>query len=83
MMVFESWQSFVRRPDNKGLTTEQMRNKYLYEQFMYEQFIMERTTSTSTSDASSGGAAGGGVLPPIDPSTNLYVVDDYIDDYFI
>lgn len=82
-MIFETWQSFVARPDNRGLTTEQMRNKYLYEQFMYEQFIMERVTTTSTSAASAGGAAGGGGTPPIDPSFNTFVENDFIDDYFI
>jgi len=77
MHIFESWQSFVRRPDNKGLTVEQMRGKYLYELYLYEAMV-----TTTTTSAAAAGAAGGGGAPPINPSTNLYVVDDYIDDYF-
>lgn len=55
MHVFESWQSFTKRPDNRGLTVEQMRGKYLYELYLFE-----INTTTSTSAAAAAGAAGGG-----------------------
>jgi hypothetical protein len=47
------WQHFTRRNDNKGLTTEQLRQKYVKEQLLFEQFIA--TTSISTAAGSGGG----------------------------
>lgn len=55
-----------------------------------DRIILENTavsSSAAAAGAGAGGAGGGGLkrklsTQGIDPSTNLYVVDDYIDDYF-
>jgi hypothetical protein len=69
--IVGTWQQFVKRSDNAGLTTEQMRGKYVYEQFLFEQAMMQTVESVSS--------AGGGSA--IDLSINGFVEDDYIDDY--
>ena len=33
------WQHFILRNDNRGLTTEQIRQKYLKEQLLFENYI--------------------------------------------
>jgi len=81
-----SWQSYVNRPQNKGvpilvLKNQYLREYYLYEQFMFHQRLMENVNIPSVSAASAGAAGGGGGMQT-DPSTNSYVEDDYIDDYF-
>ena len=76
-----TWQHFVARPDNKGLTVEQMRSKYVYEQFMYQQYLME--VANPNVPSVSAASAGGGGGRPIDPSENNYVENNYIDNYFV
>ena len=72
-----TWQQFVKRSDNKGLTTEQMRGKYLYEQYMFEQAMMQTIVPAVSA------AAGGGGANNVDPSFNEFVEIDYIEGDYI
>jgi hypothetical protein len=59
------WQHFILRNDNRGLTTEQMRQKYLKEQLLYENYIsFQMQQQWMMSNAS----AGGGSSPSSTPS---------------
>lgn len=49
------WQHFVRRNDNKNLTTEQARQKYMKEQFLFEQSVTSITSATVAASAAGGG----------------------------
>lgn len=51
------WQHFILRNDNRGLTTEQMRQKYLKESQIFEQFI---TFQMQQQQIIANTAAGGG-----------------------
>lgn len=72
---FSTWQQFVQRPDNKGLTVEQMRGKYIYEQFVFEQAMMQMIVPAVTAASAGGGES-------VDPSFNEFVESGYIDDFF-
>lgn len=74
------WQSYLLRSDNVGLPLMEVRDKYLQEQQLYEQymsFVMQQQMLSSMA------ASGGGPSQTIDPSENSYVVNDYIDNYFV
>ena len=49
-----------------------------------DKLIFEKTTVVSSSAASAGAGSGGGNSQKnnIDLSTNNYIVNDYVDDYF-
>mgnify|MGYP001557598477 CR=1 FL=1 len=74
-----SWQSYVNRPDNKGLNIMEVRDKYLREQLLFEQ---QMNFQIQQQMLSSMAASGGGPIQSINPSENSYVENDYIDDYF-
>jgi len=74
------WQYYRLRSDNVGLPLMEVRDKYLQEQQLYEQymsFVMQQQMLSSMA------ASGGGPSQTIDPSENSYVVNDYIDNYFV
>jgi hypothetical protein len=52
------WQHFILRNDNRGLTTEQIRQKYLKEQLLFENYIsFIQQQQLLMSNAASGGGA--------------------------
>ena len=59
------WQHFILRNDNRGLTTEQMRQKYLKEQLLFENYI---SFVQQQQLLMSNAASGGGPLPSPTPS---------------
>ena len=75
-----SQQSYVNRPDNKGLNIMEVRDKYLREQLLFEQ---QMNFQIQQQMLSSMAASGGGPSQTTDPSENSYVENDYIDDYFV
>ena len=70
------WQYYVNRQDNIGLPIMEIKNKYMQEQLLFEQQMnfMYQQQMLMSQQASGGG---------LDPSTNSYVEDDYIDNYFL
>jgi hypothetical protein len=59
------WQHFILRNDNRGLTTEQIRQKYLKEQLLFENYVnFVQQQQLLMSNA----ASGGGPLPSPTPS---------------
>ena len=54
------WQHFILRNDNRGLTTEQIRQKYLKEQLLFENYI---NFAQQQQLLMSNAASGGGPLP--------------------
>jgi len=60
------WQHFLLRNDNRGLTVEQVRQKYVKELALYESVVAVSATSAASAGAA-GGAGGGGGLPPTPP----------------
>lgn len=95
------WQSFIHREDNKNLTINELKVKFMQEQLLYENYIsflmqenytqqqqLMNMQSNANALAAAGGAGGGdpfGEEPDTgtDPSSNSYVVDGYIDNYFV
>jgi hypothetical protein len=78
------WQYYVNRQDNVGLPIMEIKNKYMQEQLLFEQqmnFIHQQQMLMSQQ------ASGGGRPLPSPTSSgdtiNDYVVDDYVEDYFI
>jgi hypothetical protein len=58
------WQHFILRNDNRGLTTEQIRQKYLKEQLLFENYVnFVQQQQLLMSNA----ASGGGPLPSSEP----------------
>jgi len=74
------WQPYLLRSDNVGLPLMEVRDKYLQEQLLYEQFM---SFTIQQQMLSSMAASGGGPSQTTDPSENSYVVNDYIDNYFV
>jgi len=76
-----SWQSYLLRGDNVGLPLMEVRDKYLQEQLLFENYMSFVQQQQLLMSNASGG---GGPLPQtIDPSENEYVVNNYIDNYFV
>lgn len=75
-----SWQSYVNRPENRGLPTLELKQRYIKESFFFQQSLVEQAVNQPSVSAASAGGGGGG---QIDPSENEYIDNDYIDDdYF-
>ena len=53
------WQHYVKRADNKGLSIEQIRSKYLTESIQYNEFIIGRNNPLI-----SAASVGGGIVAP-------------------
>lgn len=76
------WQHYVNRPDNKGLNIIEIKSKYLKEQLLFEQYMsfqMQQQLLMSQN------ASGGGRVRTVveDDTANQYVVNDYVENYFI
>jgi hypothetical protein len=70
-----TWQAFYEK--HKSNTNENIQSLWMkYNRMIYENSIY------SSSAAAAGAGAGGGSGNRRDPSENLYVENDYIDDYF-
>ena len=85
-----NWNEFIYREDNKGLTLLEMKTKYLQEKLNYDNFIsylLRESYIQQQQNVQSNSSAGGGKLssdtPEVNPSENDYVVNGYIDDYFV
>lgn len=74
------WQSYVNRPENKGLPILELKQRYIRDSFFFQQFLVERAVNQPSVSAASAGGGGGG---QIDPSENEFIDNDYIDDYFV
>ena len=75
------WQPYLLRGDNVGLPLMEVRDKYLREQLLFENYMSFVQHQQLLMSNASGG---GGPLPQTtDPSENSYVVNDYIDNYFV
>lgn len=59
------WQQYVKRGDNRGLTTEQIRSKYLSESIQYNEFILGRN------NPSVAVASVGGIATPSTPTSDI------------
>jgi len=53
-----TWQSFLRRKDNVGLTIMEAKQKYLKEQLLFESYINTLNTLSTVSTAAAGAAGG-------------------------
>jgi len=53
-----TWQSFLKRKDNVGLTIMEARQKYLKEQLLFESYINTLNTVSTVSTAAAGAAGG-------------------------
>lgn len=86
-----NWNEFIYREDNKGLTLLEMKTKYLQEKLNYDNFrsyLLREFYIQQQQNVQSNSSAGGGKLPSsttpeVNPSSNSYVVDGYIDNYFV
>ena len=87
-----NWNDFIYREDNKGLTILELKTKYLQERLQYDNYrsflLREFKFQQQMQSNSSAAGAGGGPKPSenggtVDPSENSYVVNDYIDNYFV
>jgi hypothetical protein len=61
-----SWQHFIKRSDNKGLSIDQIRSKYLTESITYNEFIIG-----NASQAFASSAVGGGSVPSTTPVSDI------------
>lgn len=53
-----TWQSFLKRKDNVGLTIMEARQKYLKEQLLFESYFQTLNTTSTVSTAAAGAAGG-------------------------
>jgi hypothetical protein len=70
------WQSYVKRADNIGLHILEVRNKYLQEQLQYDNQLSQMYSMQNFQPK-------GRVPVAIDPTSNDFVVDDYVEDYLV
>ena len=70
------WQSYVKRSDNIGLHILEVRAKYLQEQLTYDNQLSQMYSMQNFQ-------AKGPAPVIIDPTSNDFVVDDYVEDYLV
>ena len=59
-----TWQSFLKRKDNIGLSIMEVKQKYLKEQLLFESYLNTvNTMSPSVASSAAGAGAAGGPLP--------------------
>jgi len=85
--MFElTWQEFSRRPHISKLPLNEQVRQFQWEQQRHQ--LMLEYVSSAASGVGGSGAGGGNstvvqaIQANLDPSTNSYVEDDYIDNYF-
>lgn len=79
--MLDPWHIYVKRPENKGLNIMEIKSKYLQEQLLVEQYIsfQQQQQMILSQNASGGGRAS----ITEDSTANQYVVNDYVENYFI
>ena len=73
------WQSYVKRSDNIGLHILEVRNKYLQEQLAYDNQLSQTLHMQNVLSVQAKGSRS----ITIDPTSNDFVVDDYVEDYLV
>jgi hypothetical protein len=76
------WQYYVNRPDNRGLSLMEVKDKYMREQLLFEQYVSFQMQQQMMMQQN---ASGGGRFQPTteDDTENEYVVNDYVENYFL
>ena len=69
------WQYYLTRPDNKGLSLIEIKNKYMREQLLFEQYISFQMQQQMILQQN---ISGGG-----DDTVNSFVENDYVENYFV
>lgn len=62
-----TWQQYVQRPDNRGLSIALVERKYIQELYHYQMYLSEVVDNTTTTSAAAS-AGGGGSVPASTPS---------------
>lgn len=76
------WQNYVKRTDNVGLHIMEIKDKYMREQLLFEQYISFQQQQQMIMHQMSSG----GIFPStgsLDNTLNSFVVNDYVENYFI
>jgi hypothetical protein len=73
------WQYYVNRPDNRGLPIMEIKNKYMREQLLFEQYMSFQMQQQMFLQQQ----ASGGIKKIKDNTINEFVVNDYVENYFI
>jgi hypothetical protein len=73
------WQYYVNRSDNKGLPIMEIKNKYMREQLLFEQYMSFQMQQQMFLQQQSSG----GIKKIKDNTINEFVVNDYVENYFI
>lgn len=77
------WLNFVNRADNRGLTTEQQRQKYLREQLLFENFMsFQIQQRLIQQNQSAGGTPDVPVVQSLPSNCIQFVVNTIEDTYF-
>jgi hypothetical protein len=73
-----TWQEFSRRPNISKLPLNEQTRQFQLEQFRYQQYMQY----VSQTMVNSGVGTGGGKSQTTDASSNSFVDNDYVDNYF-
>ena len=73
------WQYYVNRSDNKGLPIMEIKDKYMREQLLFEQYMSFQMQQQMFLQQQSSG----GIKKIKDNTINEFVVNDYVENYFI
>ena len=76
------WQYYINRPDNRGLPLMEIKDKYMREQLLFEQYVSFQMHQQMLMSQNTSG--GGRLSSSIEDNTeNEFVVNDYVENYFI
>ena len=76
------WQYYINRPDNRGLPLMEIKDKYMREQLLFEQYVSFQMHQQMLMSQNASG--GGRLSSSIEDNTeNEFVVNDYVENYFI
>lgn len=56
-----TWQQYVQRPDNRGLSIALLERKYIQELYQYQSYLTEVFNPTATTSAAASAGGGGGI----------------------
>jgi hypothetical protein len=77
------WQYYVNRPDNRGLPLMEIKDKYMREQLLFEQYISFQMQQQMLMQQNASGGGGFPSSTEEDDTINEFVVNDYIENYFL